>query len=875
MKKIFLFLPMLLFSISLFSQSKLKRDIMEAKQALILNGYEVNGISNDSIIAIADSLQLVTQYAMKKYVDENGSFIPDGVTITAVGGAVDTSLIATQYDINGIGIDTIGDVIQGGLSKIFLSDRYVNIDTFSLEFESENGDDYPVLKINSNGDVWMNADNSAAAALSSGFLHFDYSKGSLIGGSQDVATNITSIGNNTILLGAGGSNAGSEDVVVMGGSLGTHSITGTYGYSTPDYNNSIEDAASTYSVISGGGDNHIAGLANTISGGGHNAIRGNSDHGFIGGGSLNYINTGSSYSVIVGGTDQLINSSDRSTIAGGYQNQILSTTYGFIGSGSNNTSTTGTYSTILNGSDGISSGTYSTVLNGASNTATSTYATVLGGTGNNSTGAYSLTHGFQNTGSGTRSMTFGQSNTNAGTNTAIFGRSNSVTTATVQSLVAGFNNSITGVASNCFIGGSGNANSSSGSTSMIFGDNCSITNGNINLLFGQDNTVSSASNAFVTGMDNNATGTLIFLTGKSNNGNSLYQTILGSYSIHGTGQSATSFVPTDELFKIGNGTSDVARSNALLILKNGKMTFGKYGVNTFTGVAAKYLAVESDGDVIEVPIPTSTNLYNTNGTLTANRTISSTGQSLTYSATDGNDISSAIFADNGFDFTLLDNGTSALANYIFRPEDFKVSSAELKVINTVSQQLVLTDNETNATTKNSTLSGSHYTNAEEPVTFLYSQSSSAANSLRFGGGTSTGNAATVIDFYTGANNTTTTGTRRLRIEPDGKISMGLFGTPSAILNIRGTGATSATSSILVNDSANAKKFEVKDNGEVVVYSNIVLNVASNVRVVTGAGSPEGVVTGGVGSTYHRTNGGAGTSFYVKESGTGNTGWVAK
>lgn len=43
----------------------------------------------------------------------------------------------------------------------------------------------------------------------------------------------------------------------------------------------------------------------------------------------------------------------------------------------------------------------------------------------------------------------------------------------------------------------------------------------------------------------------------------------------------------------------------------------------------------------------------------------------------------------------------------------------------------------------------------------------------------------------------------------------------------------------------------------------------------GAGSPEGVVTAGIGSTFRRTNGGALTSFYVKETGAGNTGWVAK
>lgn len=44
----------------------------------------------------------------------------------------------------------------------------------------------------------------------------------------------------------------------------------------------------------------------------------------------------------------------------------------------------------------------------------------------------------------------------------------------------------------------------------------------------------------------------------------------------------------------------------------------------------------------------------------------------------------------------------------------------------------------------------------------------------------------------------------------------------------------------------------------------------------GAGSPEGVVTAGIGSTYRRTDGGAGTSFCVKESGAGaSTGWVCK
>jgi parallel beta-helix repeat protein len=50
---------------------------------------------------------------------------------------------------------------------------------------------------------------------------------------------------------------------------------------------------------------------------------------------------------------------------------------------------------------------------------------------------------------------------------------------------------------------------------------------------------------------------------------------------------------------------------------------------------------------------------------------------------------------------------------------------------------------------------------------------------------------------------------------------------------------------------------------------------STVHEYAGNGSPEGVVTAPVGSTYRRADGGAGTCFYVKESGVGATGWTPK
>lgn len=47
------------------------------------------------------------------------------------------------------------------------------------------------------------------------------------------------------------------------------------------------------------------------------------------------------------------------------------------------------------------------------------------------------------------------------------------------------------------------------------------------------------------------------------------------------------------------------------------------------------------------------------------------------------------------------------------------------------------------------------------------------------------------------------------------------------------------------------------------------------QVLSGWGTPEGVVTAGIGSVFLRRDGGASTTWYVKESGTGNTGWAAK
>lgn len=63
-----------------------------------------------------------------------------------------------------------------------------------------------------------------------------------------------------------------------------------------------------------------------------------------------------------------------------------------------------------------------------------------------------------------------------------------------------------------------------------------------------------------------------------------------------------------------------------------------------------------------------------------------------------------------------------------------------------------------------------------------------------------------------------------------------------------------------------------------IYTNQIdlgSTTSAGAKIIPGTGSPEGVVTAGVGSLFLRTDGGAGTTLYVKQSGTGNTGWVAK
>lgn len=118
---------------------------------------------------------------------------------------------------------------------------------------------------------------------------------------------------------------------------------------------------------------------------------------------------------------------------------------------------------------------------------------------------------------------------------------------------------------------------------------------------------------------------------------------------------------------------------------------------------------------------------------------------------------------------------------------------------------------TNSTTKIGTIAFPHYLNAEEPFTFVYGTSTSTNNILYIGGGLAQQNAATQIRFYPGATYTTTTGTPMATITTTG-LGINTLSYQS-LLQVVGTGSTSATSSVKILNSANDTIFKIRDDGK--------------------------------------------------------------
>ncbi|MGC6414138.1 MAG: tail fiber domain-containing protein, partial [Bacteroidia bacterium] len=118
----------------------------------------------------------------------------------------------------------------------------------------------------------------------------------------------------------------------------------------------------------------------------------------------------------------------------------------------------------------------------------------------------------------------------------------------------------------------GNSTTASGSSSTAMGYN-STASGSISIAMGNSTTASGIYSTAM-GMFTSASGSSSTAIGSGTRAPSYTETAIGSYNTTYTPASATSWNSSDRLFVVGNGTNSSARSDAMVILKNGNVGVG-------------------------------------------------------------------------------------------------------------------------------------------------------------------------------------------------------------------------------------------------------------------------------------------------------------
>ena len=149
---------------------------------------------------------------------------------------------------------------------------------------------------------------------------------------------------------------------------------------------------------------------------------------------------------------------------------------------------------------------------------------------------------------------------------------------------------------------------------------------------------------------------------------------------------------------------------------------------------------------------------------------------------------------------------------------------------------------TNSTQKVMRFGVPHYINTEEPVGVLFGSITGTQSDVIIGGGTGAFNAATAISFYTAANQTTVTGTKRMEIDSAGNLKFNSgYGSAATAYGCRAWVNFNGTGTVAIRASGNVSS--ITDNGTgsydvnftvAMVDANYVCNV--NASTATDAGN---------------------------------------
>lgn len=253
--------------------------------------------------------------------------------------------------------------------------------------------------------------------------------------------------------------------------------------------------------------------------------------------------------------------------------------------------------------DAINRGRYSMAF-GLGNIA-SGYASAAWGDNNTASGQNATTWGQDNIASGYGATTWGDDNTASDQNATAWGRDN--TASGDESTVWGHNST----ASNNYATAFGYGSTASSYASTAWGQNNTASQYGATA-WGADNTASgylsstwgknnSTSGNFSTAFGHNTTasghGSTVW--GLYGEAPSYFETTMGLYPTIYAAANASGVDGSDRLFTIGNGTSDTARSNALTIYKDGRMSINDaYEMPVVDGDSGQVMTTDGNGVVI-------------------------------------------------------------------------------------------------------------------------------------------------------------------------------------------------------------------------------------------------------------------------------------